>query len=986
MHRREHKRDPEWDVLGHVSLIREIDPTKPHRAHLDILADLHLAERLKWMSAHDRPQNFDSLLAAWRDVLNTEELNRRFYRDLFQWFERAVEEARFPTGADGLPQKEEHVIRLITRLLFVWFIKEKGLVAEELFIENQAKILLKDYDRDTDDSYYRTVLQNLFFATLNTEIATRRFSKKNNADHRNFSVYRYKEEMRNPDTLLRLFNKTPFINGGLFDCLDSFDSVRVGGVRVDYFTDNPSQRKGYSIPNHLFFGEHGLIDLLNHYKFTVEENTPVEQEVALDPELLGKVFENLLAAHNPETKETARKQTGSYYTPRDVVDYMADEALVASLSEKVQPHVGDAEFWQDRLRYLLDYTAAFDDANELFTEAEAEDIVQAIAKIRVLDPAVGSGAFPMGILHKLTLALRRLDPDNQKWESLQKNSAGQQATAAFDIPNQSERNDELTEISDIFEKYHGSDFGRKLYLIQNSIYGVDIQPIATQIAKLRFFISLAIEQRRTDNADDNYGIKPLPNLETRFVVADTLLTLDRPAQMTLGQTDTVITLERELAANRERHFHASSRKQKLVCRHRDAQLRRQLAEALQDAGFPTNSATQIVAWNPFDQSAPSAHWFDAKYMFGVNDGFDVVIGNPPYAKSEHLDDTMRKQLRQNYGWSGDLYDYFIFAGFDLVSEKGVFSYIANDSYVTLRTKRRIRDLFLQNRLLHLVKSPAQTFEASIYTAIFVLLKCNVDNLHTYSSGEINFPDFKYQSNGTVAYTTIHKLPDKKFLLSGKNNWVLRLLTPNNMERFLHILDTGVHSGNVRSKIFFKDNNGNRHRLLQGRQIQRFALHWDSPAAKYRFCDVDYQPLPIPGIGRGGKPSRRNEYWHFCGDIKNHHQPERLLMRQTDDDLVVTYHSETESGRFYTDNTLFTILSKFKNVNLKYFLALFNSRLLNFIYHFISQERGKNQAQVKIGVVNKLPVIIPNQKEQSRIIAFGGRNSYKKSYHPEWGYQ
>ena len=207
------------------------------------------------MSAHGKPQNFDGLLAAWLDTLNTDKLNRQFYRDLFQWFERAVGEAQFPTGTDGMPQKEEHVIRLITRLLFVWFIKEKGLVTENLFTEHQIKVLLKNYDRDTGDSYYRAVLQNLFFATLNTEIGTRRFSRKTRDDHRNFSVYRYRNEMTDPNGLLKLFDRTPFINGGLFDCLDSFDAVGAGGTRIDCFTDNAGHRAGYSIPNRLFFDE-----------------------------------------------------------------------------------------------------------------------------------------------------------------------------------------------------------------------------------------------------------------------------------------------------------------------------------------------------------------------------------------------------------------------------------------------------------------------------------------------------------------------------------------------------------------------------------------------------------------------------------------------------------------------------------------------------------------------------------------------------------
>ena len=163
IHRRPHKRDTTRDVLGQVSLIREINLANPYRAHLDILTELTLADCADWMDAHNKPLNFDGLLAAWLGKLDTEQLNRRFYRELFAWFNRAVSEARFPTNQARTLSSEEHVIRLITRLLFVWFIKEKGLIASDLFVEEQITGLIKDYRRDTGDSYYRVVLQNLFF-------------------------------------------------------------------------------------------------------------------------------------------------------------------------------------------------------------------------------------------------------------------------------------------------------------------------------------------------------------------------------------------------------------------------------------------------------------------------------------------------------------------------------------------------------------------------------------------------------------------------------------------------------------------------------------------------------------------------------------------------------------------------------------------------------------------------------------------------------
>ena len=442
INRRLHAADPSRDVLEKVTLIKDIDFKYPHRAHIDILFDLALEPLNQTHGVH----NFVELHRAWEKTLDTEELNKKFYRELFTWFEWAVAEGKFPTDKNRSLDPEEHVIRLITRLLFVWFIKEKGLIADALFNEARISPLLKDYDRDTGDSYYRTVLQNLFFATLNTEIGKRQFSKGGNTGHRNFSLYRYKDQITAPDTLLTLFEKTPFINGGLFDCLDSEEATRDGGYRIDCFSDE--HYKKLSVPNWLFFDEvRGLIPLLKGYKFTVEENTPIEQEVALDPELLGKVFENLLAAYNPETGATARKQTGSYYTPRPIVDYMVEEALVAALAARVSPTDGDVKLWDERLRYLFDYARAFDDASEFFDSRESDEVVR--DHFRVEDTGSGGwiGCVSDGALHKLTLALRRLDPDNTRWEQLQKERAIQRAATAFDTKDRQTRDEELTEIS-----------------------------------------------------------------------------------------------------------------------------------------------------------------------------------------------------------------------------------------------------------------------------------------------------------------------------------------------------------------------------------------------------------------------------------------------------------------------------------------------------------------------------------------------------------
>ena len=143
------------------------------------------------------------------------------------------------------------------------------------------------------------------------------------------------------------------------------------------------------------------------------------------------------------------------------------------------------------------------------------------------------------------------------------------------------------------------------------------------------------------------------------------------------------------------------------------------------------------------------------------------------------------------------------------------------------------------------------------------------------------------------------------------------------------------------------------RLIQGRQIGKWAVHWNSPSAKFMYCNPRYIPSNSLGSGRGGKESKKKEYWGFSGDMNNHHKPERILVRQTGDSITAAYHSESVDGQFYTDNTLFSCFSK-NSIPLKYFLAFLNSSLYNYIYQYLSAEQGKTLAQVKIGLLEVLP--------------------------------
>ena len=360
INRRLNKRDESKDVLGKVTLIQNIAIENPHPGHLDILASFSLAELTEGRRVI---QNFDQLHAAWEEVFNVELLNKRFYRELANWYFWALPQVDFPADIEKDDEKRRAtgLIRLLTRLIFCWFLKEKGLVPDKLFAEGDLKKILKDLSPNAS-TYNEAILQNLFFATLNQRMGKdakgqpfRAFAadegfQKNRATYGVDTLYRYEGHFRDPATALEHFADVPFLNGGLFECLDRVEDGTGKKLYLDGFSRNKKKRP--TIPNHLFFGsEHeedlsgaygdtkrkrekvrGLLHILNAYKFTIVENTPVDQEIALDPELLGKVFENLLASYNEETRTTARKQTGSFYTPRPIVEYMVDESLKAHLT------------------------------------------------------------------------------------------------------------------------------------------------------------------------------------------------------------------------------------------------------------------------------------------------------------------------------------------------------------------------------------------------------------------------------------------------------------------------------------------------------------------------------------------------------------------------------------------------------------------------------------------------------------------------------
>lgn len=762
--RRQNMRDATRDVIDRrITVVKDVRLANPHRAHIDILANLALAN----LGDKRRPSNFRELYDAWITTLSTQKLNEVFYKQLAWWYMWAVKEVEFPKG--GGEKREDRnaigVIRLLTRLIFVWFIKERGLVPDALFDRKALKGLLKQAPHESPDAfnYYQAILQNLFFATLNQEMGSeRRWAKTGSGikgDYLISLVYRHQEAFQHPDTVLKdYFANVPYLNGGLFECLDEQLSeadlarrpelkslvVQEGNgyvLRIDGFSRRPEAQA--KVPNKLFFGGtedaalntefetkgkrypvQGLIDLLDSYKFTVDENTPLDEEVALDPELLGKVFENLLASYNPDTKSTARKQSGSFYTPREVVDYMVDEALIAYFAR----HLPNGDQREADFRQLLSHA----DTGHSFSESEADALVLAIEQLKVLDPACGSGAFPMGMLAKLFVALNKLDPDNRRWRDQNQAPLQQRLALAQKTPDPVLRDAEISDAEAAVEKHKKdfadpayADYTRKLYLIEKCIFGSDIQPIAVQIAKLRFFIALIVSQP-IDCTKPNWNITPLPNLETKIVAANTLFGVPRHgAQGSLLDDPAIAQKEAELRDANAAYFTARTRATKKRRKDKVQKLHEELVALLKRDGFVTaRDAERMARWDPFDQNR-YADFFDVEWMFGMPRAqdnseavFDIVIGNPPYVRHEDIKD-LTPVLKNVYQYEcsssrADLYVFFYERSVKLLRPQGALSFITSNKWYRAKYGEGLRQFMAVHTKL---KNIIDFGDEAVFTAI-----------------------------------------------------------------------------------------------------------------------------------------------------------------------------------------------------------------------------------------------------------------------------
>jgi hypothetical protein len=1020
INRRLNKRDDSKDVLGKVTLIQNIAIDKPHPGHLDILASFSLAELTEGRRVI---QNFDQLHAAWEEVFNVELLNKRFYEELSNWYFWARHQVSFPGDleSDERIRNATSVIRLLTRLIFCWFLKEKRLIPDHLFDQQVLAGMLNSLAED-ESTYYHAILQNLFFATLNQPMNAgdaphRKFAvegsfQENREQHGVKNLYRYAGLFREPEGALSLFENIPFLNGGLFACLDVEDDT--GKVQyADGFSRNP--KKQPCVPNRLFFAEtqtvdlsgrddfgdpkkkkakvRGLLHILNGYKFTIAESTPVEQEIALDPELLGNVFENLLASYNPETGESARRQTGSFYTPRPIVDYMVDGTLKAYLADALcqrLPVTSKAD-----AKAGLDILFAYTEKTHAFTEAECDALIAAIDACNILDPACGSGAYPMGILHKLVFVLGKLDPHNEKWRQ-------RQISKAEEIEDVEARASAIVAINNDFAN-NALDYGRKLYLIENCIYGVDIQPIAIQIAKLRFFISLICDQKTNGDRSKNLGVRPLPNLETKFVTADSLLTLDAAnTSISLTNTPEVQQLKRELSKVRHRYFSATSRDEKKKLRAQDEKLRKNILDLLTAMGYGSEEERRRVDWNPYDPHG-EADFFDPSTMFPeLEQGFDIVIGNPPYVQIQKFS-AAHKQAWQTQNYStyvatGDVYCLFYERGTRLLKQGGQLSYITSNKWMRAGYGEKLRGLFIQKVVIEEVidfggvvvfnaamvdtaivrlgkRQPSESFPSAVLTRNFSLQQSLADYMQN------NAVPFKRPANGADSWVVMS--PDRYRIKQAVEVQGVPL------ERWHIQINYGIKTGyNEAFYISAEQRDALTAEdqrcadlivpLLRGRDIQRYGTDWlllddekwmintHNGIKEQGILPIDVQH-DYPSLWQHLLRYRKNleprldqgDHWsnlRNCAYLDEFKKPKIIYPEIT---KYINFYFDDASG-FYPNNKAFILTAE--SESLYYLVAVLNSSLFRCCFMDNFPNLGEDRRELRKIFMDKVPIKKPDEQQ------------------------
>ncbi len=838
---------------------------------------------------------------------SVEVVNKQFYNEIALAFTKLIggqrdgkdfERELSLYGVTSTNKYAEFAVRLIGRIIFCWFLREKK---SENGIPLIPDEILSLAGISKSNNYYHDVLEPLFFELLNTNQRRRKG--------------KFATE--------KIYNQIPYLNGGLFS----------PHIDDQYKYSSATQTGQYgqvTIPNNWFID---FYNILGEYNFTVDENTTYDIELSIDPEMLGRIFENLLAEINQETGENVKKSTGSFYTPRDIVDYMVDNSILEYLKTKT-------EINEIKLKALISYSKD-DDYLAIFDNQEKKMIINALYTLTVLDPACGSGAFPIGMLQKIVYILQEIDPDAKLW--LQK------SIPSADIIWRKEIEEKIT-IGDL-------NYIRKLNVIQHSIFGVDIQPIAVEIARLRCFLSLVIEETVYDDKP-NRGINPLPSLDFKFIIANSLIKLDENAQQ-LSMFENQSHIDK-LKAVRDEYFNADSER-KSELREEFGNIQKEMLQATIDqfTKQPSKRYALLYSWAPFKNEPTD--WFDPEWMFGVKDGFDIVIANPPYGilnkKQNQNTSIVVSECDIEYYKSCDLYkpckgrfvnmySLFIMRALDLLKTQGKLCYIFPMAFMCDLSASNLRKHILSKETVKIIEAfperdneKKRVFEsAKMSVCILLCTKGYETNREFYL--RIHHDKFVDLNNEKVVLSQklIHEI-DSEYL-------TLPLLSNTDITLIRKILSKACKLKSV-SKCYEGEVNITFHKkhirtdcnyakMIRGAQVQQYSITDAISQGEILYLDAE----SYLGENNSEKSKHSNSKRIVMQGITGVNEKYRLKMTIID------------SGVYCANSVNYLMVSEEKIYAI---LSLLNSKLMNWYYKKLSTNSNVNGYEI-----DNLPIYLPSK--------------------------
>jgi hypothetical protein len=848
-------------------------------------------------------------LACLEDAFNIEKATKEFfnkYRELYHWVEEELDKLieNKPAIRKEFETKEIDTIdfskKLLGQIVFLYFLQKKGWFGVKRGQEwgCGSKHFLRELFEKRHGEYknfFNDVLEPLFYEALRLD--------------------------RPGDYYHQFDCRIPFLNGGLFDPLNNYDWADTDILLPnELFSNNIKTKEGDTGT--------GILDIFDRYNFTVKEDEPLEKEVAVDPEMLGKVFENLL-----EVKD--RKSKGTYYTPREIVHYMCQESLINYLATELEGKVG-----KEDIEALIKYgeTVVEHDCRVVNKGRETRDysfkspesirdnaklIDEKLASIRVCDPAVGSGAFLVGMMMDIVRA----------------------------------RNALTTYIG---SKGKRTPYNFKRHAIQNCLYGVDIDPGAVEIAKLRLWLSLVVDEEERET------IQPLPNLDYKIVSGNSLLGYPFEPRWL-----------KEIEDLKRIHFETTNPDSK-------DRLKTQIDSKLK--GFLANSKATLGYQVDFDFKIFFSEVFHEKQ------GFDVVIANPPYVEHKKLkaQSGQLKKLYVTYAGTADLYVYFYEQGINILKSKGVLTYISSNKFVRTSYGEKLRGLLSSLSIRKFIDfTKVRVFDALVASCVLVVLKdqpvneVSVTDVDDSIIEQIPLLDYINENHRNISSNNFHsgmwQLDDHKILLVKKR-------IENGSKKLGEVIGIHIYRGittgyntafiiseDVKNKLIKIDKNNAEiiKPLLQGRNIKKWFysksniyllqtgfdknIKSDFPHLFFHLSSYEKELKKRDDQGKNWWNLRACKY--YSDFVKD-----KIIWGLTADKWAFAY----DDKKHYLPSNGY-ILTSDGGLSLKYLLALLNSNLLRFYFSFIGIMTAGGAYTLKHETISALPVKEISEKEQQSCV-------------------